>query len=343
MGMRREYRIAILVIGAVLLLIFGLNYLQGLDLLRKRNIYHAIYPDAGGMVESNALQYNGTKVGQVVGVKLMRDGSGRVVISYQIDESWLRIPTDSRITLGGDLFGKWAILNMGSSSSYAEPGDTLQGDAQLSLTEGFAAAVDPLKQKAEGMLANIDSVLTSVQRLLSDSTIGDIDASFSSVRGTLESFDRTARRIDGLVAAESQAVHTILDNIRRVSANIDSYHAVISRILTNMDSVSTALADGGIKRFSEDLAESGAKLKEIITAIEAGEGSLGALMKNDTLYTNLENASKELDLLLEDLRINPNRYVHLSLFGRKDRLPKLSDSDVDRIRRALQEDKRMKP
>lgn len=343
MRFKREYRIALLVIGGGLLLAFGVNYLKGLDLLSKRNIYHAIYPDAGGMVESNALQYNGTKVGQVVGVRLMRDGSGRVVISYQIEENWLRIPKDSRFTLGGDLFGKWAILNMGRSSDFAQAGDTLQGDAQLSLTEGFAAAVDPLKQKAEGMLASVDSVLTSLQLILNDSARRDIDASFASIRATLESFNRSAERIDDMIADERATIQAVLNDIKQVTGNLVKYNAAIAHILVNMDSITTSLADGDLDRIKGDLAATTGQLRQAMERIERGEGTLGALMKNDTLYRNLESASRELDLLLEDMRLNPNRYVHFSLFGRKDRLPKLSDSDVDRIQKALEEDKRMKP
>lgn len=342
MKLKREYSIALLVLLGFGLLVFGVNFLGGMDIFKKRNVFHAVYGNASGMVESSALQYNGYKIGQVVRVQLMPDGSGRIVMSFQVDESSLRIPRDSKVTLGGDLFGKWAELNMGTSNTLAVPGDTLYGDAQLSLTESFSASIDPLKQKAETMLASVDSVLTSFQLILNDSARRDIDASFSSIRGTLESLNTTARRIDGLVADERANIHAVLDNIRLVTGNLVKYNTEIARILTNMDSVTTTLASGDVKRMLEELGESSAQLKQIMARVEAGEGTLGALLTNDTLYQNLESASKELDLLMEDFRLNPNRYVHLSLFGKKDRLPKLSDSDIDRIKRSLEQDKRMK-
>jgi phospholipid/cholesterol/gamma-HCH transport system substrate-binding protein len=109
-----------------------------------------------------------------------------------------------------------------------------------------------------------------------------------------------------------------------------------------MDTISSTLASGEVKRMVADLSESSQRLKGIMAKVDAGEGTLGALVNNDSLYRNLESASRELDLLMEDLRLNPNRYVQLSLFGKKDRLPKLSDSDVDRIKRSLEEDKSIK-
>lgn len=341
MKLKREYSIALLVLLGFGLIIFGVNFLQGLDIFQKRNIFHAIYANAQGMVESNALQYNGYKVGQVVRVAMVEDGSGRIIISYQVDEKELRIPKDSKITLGGDLFGKWAILDMGNSNVMAAPGDTLSGDAQLSLTESFSASIDPLKQKAEGMLASVDSVLTSLQLILNDSARRDIDASFASIRGTLETLNTSARRIDGMIAEERATINAMLANISEITSNLVQYNDEIARILSNLDTVTTTLAEGDMERMLADLGESSAKLKELMTKIEQGEGSLGAMLNNDSLYTNLESASRELDLLMEDLRLNPNRYVHLSLFGKKDRLPKLSNSDIDRIKRSLEQDKRM--
>lgn len=342
MKLKREYSIALLVLLGTGFLIFGVKFLQGLDIFKKRNVYHAVYHNARGMVEANALQYNGYKIGQVVGVNLMPDGSGRIVLSYQVDERNLLIPKDSKITLGGDLFGKWADLNMGTSAVNAVAGDTLFGDAELSLTESFSASIDPLKQKAEGMLASVDSVLTSLQLILNDSARRDIDASFSSIRGTLETLNMSARRIDGMIADERATINAVLTNIREITGNLVQYNEEIASILTNLDSVTTTLASGDMKRMLEDLSTSSAQLKSLMAKIEAGEGTLGNLVNNDSLYNNLESASRELDLLMEDFRLNPNRYVHLSLFGKKDRLPKLSNSDVDRIKRSLEEDERMK-
>ncbi|MFN3876399.1 MAG: hypothetical protein ACK4L7_10865, partial [Flavobacteriales bacterium] len=211
------------------------------------------------------------------------------------------------------------------------------------VTEAQAGTLENLKRKAEAMFANVDSLLTALQRILNDSTVGDIDASFSSIRGTLDNLNRTSARLDALIASESATMHAVLENLRRVTGNLDAYNAQLSSILVNLDTLSGELAGARTRKMLDDLAQSSAKLKGIMAGLEEGEGSLGALLKNDTLHANLQQASRELDLLLEDLRLNPNRYVHLSLFGKKDKLPRLSDSDIDRIKRALQDDKRMKP
>ncbi|MBK7946846.1 MAG: MCE family protein [Flavobacteriales bacterium] len=304
----REYTIAGVAIAGILLLIFGINYLKGLDLLTKRNVYHAVYNDISGVTSASPVFMNGLKVGQVVNTELKHDGSGRVVVSFQLNERQLKLPKDTKLQIySADLFTRALQIIRGNAEEIAQAGDTLVGDAELSLTDAVGAQIDPLKRKAEAMFANVDSLLSALQRILNDSTVGDIDASFSSIRGTLENLNRTSARLDALIATESSSIHAVIENLRRVTNNLDSYHAQLNSILTNLDTMSGTLAGEQTRKAMADLAESSAKLKGIMTGLEQGEGSMGALLKNDTLYDNLQQASRELDLLLEDLRLNPKQ------------------------------------
>ena len=341
MKIRREYSIAMLVLGAGGLLIFGINYLKGLDLFQKRNIYHVVYRDISGVTGASPVYFNGYKVGQVIRTALVNEGRGGIAVSFQLNEDGMQLPRDTEVRIySADLFSRALQLVLGKSGDLAQAGDTLTGDSQMSLTDAVSEQIDPLKRKAEGMIANVDSVLSSLNKLLNDSALGDIDASFSNIRATLGTFNSTAQRLDGIVATEAQAIHLILENLTSVSQNLVAYNTRITSILSNMDTVSGTLAGQELKQAVTDLSASSAQLRAVMDGLQEGQGSLGALLKNDTLYTNLENASRELDLMLEDLRLNPNRYVHLSLFGKKDRLPKLSDSDVERIAKALREAER---
>ncbi len=342
MKIKREYSITLLVLLGIGLLIFGINFLKGIDIFQKRNMFHVAYGNVTGINPSSPVYYNGFKVGQVIRTQLMPGAGGNILVSFQLDESGLDVPRDTKVQIySSDIFSRALQLLPGTSADLAQPGDTLQGDTQLSLTDAVGEQMDPLKKKAEGMLASVDSVLTSLQSVLNDSARRDIDASFASIRGTLESLNNSARRIDDMIATERATIHGVLDNIQQVTGNLVQYNEEIARILSNMDTVTTALASGGIQKVIDDLSATSGQLKVMMDRMENGEGTLGALLHNDTLYHNLQSASLELDMLLEDLRINPNRYMHLSLFGKKDRLPKLSKTDVDRIKRSLEEDNKI--
>lgn len=338
MKIKREYSIAALVLGGVGLLIFGVNFLKGLDLFQKRNVYHAVYNNVSGITGASPVYYNGFKVGQVIKTALKDDGSGYVVISFQINEEALAIPKNTKVQIySADLFTRALQMELGSGE-LASAGDTLVGDVQLSLTDAVGAQIDPLKAKAEGMISKVDSVLNAFQQMLNKQTVSDIDSSFSSVRDALETLSRTAERIDRLVAAESATLSATVHNLETVSATLARNTDELDHIFTNLDTLSTDLAKGRLRKIMDDMAQTSAELKKVATDIGKGEGTMGKLMKDDSLYTNLNHASAELDLLLEDLRTNPNRYF--SVFGKKDRLPKLSDADIERIGKVLENEKK---
>lgn len=338
MKIKREYAITGLVLGGVGLLIFGVNYLKGLDLFQKRNVYHAVYNNVAGITSASPVYYNGFKVGQVINAALMPGRSGHVVVSFQINEDELPIARDTKVQIySADLFSRALQLELGKGP-LAEAGDTLIGDIQLSLTDAVSAQIDPLKAKAEGMISKVDSVLNAFQMILNKEAVGDIDSSFTSIREVLESLSSTAERLDKLVAVESVTLSASLHNLQTVSATLARNSDEMDHIFTNLDTLTTDLAKGRLRKVMDDLALASAELKKVAQDIGNGQGTMGKLMKDDSLYTNLNAASRELDLLLEDLRVNPNRYF--SVFGKKDRLPKLSDADIERIGKVLDEEKK---
>mgnify|MGYP000852470544 CR=1 FL=1 len=335
MKIKREYTIAGVVLGGIALLVFGVNYLKGLDLFQKRNIYYAVYNDVSGITGSSPLFFHGFKVGQVVGTQLMPDGSGRIAVAFQVDADDLKLPRDSRLEIySADLFTRAAQIVLGDSSVMAQRGDTLLGDAQLSLTETVNQQIDPLKRKAEAMIASVDSVLTPGQGILNTDARGHLDGSFADLHGTMTSVKQTAQRMDALFAAEAENIKLAMENITKLSATLAANQGRLNSIFANVDSLTASLASGELQNVLKDLSATSNELKGTLTKINGGQGTLGQLITNDSLYNNLEASSRQLDLLLEDLRLNPNRYF--SVFGKKDKLPKLSDSDVERIQRAMQ-------
>ncbi|MBL7937786.1 MAG: MCE family protein [Flavobacteriales bacterium] len=339
MKIKKEYSIALLVLGGVGLLIFGVNFLKGLDLFQKRNLFHVKYNNVAGITGASPVFYNGYKVGQVIGTKLLPDGSGQILVTFQMNEDELIVPKDTRVQIySADLFSRALQLVMGTSTDPAPAGDTLIGDAQLSLTDAVGQQIDPLKAKAESMFASVDSLLNSFKSMLNPKAVGDIDSSFTNVRRALESLSNTANTLDRLVATESATLSAALHNMERVSATLAANSDEMDHIFTNLDTLSTDLAKGRMRKVMDELAATSSELRKITTSINEGNGTMGKLMKDDSLYSNLNEASRELDLLLEDLRMNPNRYF--SVFGKKDRLPKLSDADVERIGKAMEAEKK---
>ncbi|MBS1945425.1 MAG: hypothetical protein JST98_09585 [Bacteroidetes bacterium] len=329
---KRQYSIAIMVIAGIALLIFGLNYLKGKDLLKRGHIYYAVYPDISGINDATPVLFHGYKVGQVLGSEMLGDGSGRIALTLMIHAKQLKLTKDSKADLYSvDLFSRGVRITLGSGAP-AVSGDTLLGGAEMSLTESVGSQIDPLKRKVEALFASADSLLNSMQVILNPKARHDIDASFTNLRGTLENINSTTARLDALIAKESGHVSGILTNADKVGANLAASNQRITNILANMDSATAAFANGRLERMMADLEGTSKELKELMAGLKSGKGTLGKLMVDDSLYNNLNAATHQMDLLLEDVRLNPHRY--LSIFGRKDKLPKLSRSDIERIREA---------
>ena len=339
---KREYSIALVVIGGIVLLIFGVNYLKGLDLLQKRDVYYAVYTDVSGVTDASPVLFHGYKVGQVIGTDLVPDGSGRIAVEFQLDEDRLKLPSDTRIEIySSDLFTRAIQINLGTSTTFAPQGDTLVGDVKLSLTESISAQLDPLKQKAEGMVATIDSILGSLQGILHRNGRGNIDATFNSLRDVMDNLKNTTQRLDALLASESVTIKSTLGNLDKVSGTLAAHSKDLGRIFSNVDSLTASLANGELQKTITNLGTTSDQLRQMMQKMNEGQGTLGKLVKDDSLYHNLNDASRELAILLEDLHTNPNRY--LSIFGKKDKLPKLSEADIERIQQAYQKQHATKP
>lgn len=331
---KREYTIALMMIGALVVLYYGINYLKGLDVLQGRNVYYARYADVSGINDASPVLYHGMKVGQVTGTALIPGGNGLVAVAFQINDDRLVITDSTRAEIySSDLFTR-AIQLVVKPGPPATRGDTLLSGTQASLTESVNQQLDPIKRKAEGMLNNIDSVLNAVQLLLNEKAVGDLDSSIVSLRRILENVDGTTRRLNALLDAESNTIKSTLENLSKVSSTLAQNSDELNRIFANVDSLAASLGDGRLEKMIANLTATSDQLKQAMTKINEGQGTLGKLMKDDSLYVNLNNASRELDLLLEDLRVNPNRYF--SIFGKKDKLPKLSDADIERIQQSYQ-------
>lgn len=330
--LKRQYTIALMAIGGIILLIFGLNFLKGLDLLSGRNVYHAVYTDVSGINDATPVLFHGYKVGQVIGTDMVPDGSGRIAVSFQVSEKRMRLTTDTRVEIfSADLFSRAVQLIVGNGPE-AFPGDTLVGNAELSLTQSVGAQIDPLKRKAEGMLASVDSVLSALQLILNENARGDIDASFNNLRATMENINSTTRGLDELITTQTKHINAILSNLDTLSGTLVANKGHLENIFSNLDSATAALANGRLERMMANLESTSNDLKATMDKINGGQGTLGKLMTDDSLYNNLNAASHQMDLLLEDIRLNPHRY--LSIFGRKDKLPELTGSDIERIREA---------
>lgn len=313
---RREVRIGIVVVGTILLFVWGLNYLKGTDIFTKQIKFYAVYDQVTGLIESNPVSISGVKVGQINSISFHPDGSGRVVVESIIGTT-VKIPKNSIARLySSDLLGTREIeILLGDSEKYIENGDTLSTHIQASIQDEVSQQMLPFKKQAENLLAQIDSVMAVIQYVFNKETRDNISESMENIKLTLENFERTTYTLDTTFYSQAIRIATILSNAESITSNLAKNNESITKIITNFEAVSDTLAASDLKQTINNANKTLEELDIALSKVNTGEGSLGMLIHDDELYLNLEKTSKELENLIEDIKKDPKRYFNISVFG----------------------------
>jgi phospholipid/cholesterol/gamma-HCH transport system substrate-binding protein len=310
MKIKNETKVGILAAFAIALLIIGYNFLKGNSIFSNETTLYAKYTRVDGLSVSKPILINGYQIGRVAKLDLQPDGS--IIATLSVNSKY-EIPENSIARLEGtDLLGSKAIvMSLGNSKKMAEDGYTLNANVEKGLME----QVQPVQKKAELIISKMDSILSSVNSILNPNFQKNVDKSFNSIAGTLASLENTSKKVDGLVGSESARIEAIFKNVEGITANLNNNNQKISDILTNINTVTDKFAAANFKQTLDNANNAIADLQSVISGIKDGKGSLGLLLNDDKMYQNLNNASKNLDELMIDLKANPKRYVHFSVFG----------------------------
>ena len=291
----REVKIAIVAIVGIIVLFFGLNFLKGMSIFSNDNIYYVKFKDISGLSSSNPIYADGYQIGVVKGINYDLERQNDIVVRMQV-ENGLRIPMGSCAEIVTDLMGnvKLNILMGNDPRNRFEPGDTLYG----AVNRGALGKVADIVPEVQKMMPKLDSILTSVNRLLADPAIsaslhniqhitGDLTTSTRELNLLLSSVNR---RVPGLL----QKADGVLDNTNQLTAN-----------LAQLD------IQGTMTQVNQTLSN----VQEFTNQLNHNSGSLGLLMRDPALYNSLTTTVRNADSLLTNVREHPKRYVHFSLFG----------------------------
>ena len=321
MKISREFKIGVVMVCAIAAFIWGLSFLKGTNLFGRKFYLYALYPKIENLFPANPVQINGYKIGQIKSIGLVqRNGRNLVLVKMLINDP-VRIPRHSIArAVSADLLGSKAIeIIFSQDIEYTKDGDTLNAETEQGIKESFNRQIAPLQAKAEKLVGSIDSVMTVVNMVLNRETRENIDQSFASVRRAILSLEQTSYRMNDFITAANPKMKEVLGNLAMITANLNKSEAKINNILANFSAMSDSLAKSQIKSAIASADNSLKELNTLLTKINQGQGTLGKMAKNDSLYNNLNKSAEKLEKLLQDVRMNPKRYVHFSIFGKSDK------------------------
>jgi len=315
----REIKTGIIVIGGILLFVMGYSFLKATPLFNNSKIFYAVYKHVGGLQPGTQVSINGFNVGNVNNITF-KNGSGNLLVTFSVDSNF-EFSKNSIAELydTGIIGGKGIQINpVFDGAPIAKSGDTLSSNIKPGLTDLLQQKLAPLQSKIEGAVSNADSLLINFNDVLDEETKRSLRESIQGLNGTVQSFQSSAATLNTLLA----------DNKNKLDSSITN----INTITTNFSVLSDSIAQVGLANTIRSLESTIGNLDKMLAKIESGEGTLGKLVNNEELYNNLSEASKELDLLLQDFRLNPKRYVNVSVFGKKQKGYEVPEDDPATIK-----------
>ena len=305
MKLSKEIKTAILVISGVLLFIFIYNYLKGENVFDASKKISAIYDNVEGLAPSAAVTINGHKIGKVQSIEFNGDGSGLLKVTMLIGDNFdFSVNSVAELYEAGLIGGKAiAIIPAFDGATLVQSGDVLTSTVKPGLTDLVNQRLTPLQEKIEKMMVNADLLLNNLNEVFDIQTKDNIKLSIAELSNTITSFKATSESLNGLVSDNKSSIGETILNFNKISQDLTS--------------VSKSLSESDLDSIMLNLKSTLSSFDNLLATIENGEGSIGKLMKDDGAYNNLNAATKQLEQLLEDMKLNPKRYVHFSLFGKK--------------------------
>lgn len=305
-----ETKVGALTAIAITILVLGYNFLKGKDLFTSTTKYYAIYDRVDGLSSSNAVTISGYRIGQVIGVNLIPEDSMRVKVTLEVNSDIKLGDSSIARIFDADLFGSKAIelvINSDKSKRVLSNGDTLQSVVQASIISSVSKIVAPIKDKAENLIESLDSVFGG-------ETGANLKGTIANLNAITTNFKNTSKRLDGIVASQEKRLDVIFANVLSISTNLKNNNEAISTTIKNLKSFSDTLAAVKIQQLVANAESTLAQVNQITEKINKGEGSIGLLINDKELYENLNKSSADLDALLKDMKENPKKYVHFSIW-----------------------------
>ncbi len=313
----REVRVGLLTLITLGAFFWSFNFLKGKDVFKRQRTFYAVYDNVAGLMTANSITINGLQVGQVSRMFFHPTKPGKVIVELYMSNP-IDIPSNSVARIfSSDLLGSRMIqIIPGDSPVMAESGDTLAAQMQQSLQDEVNDMVAPIMAKTENLITSFDTVLNILSEIFNEQTQENLTSTVQSLRNTMANLENATLTVDTLVDSQKVRLSRIIANVEAITANLKSNGDNINRSMANITRITDTIARANLSATMNNLSRSVAGLEAVVSRIESGQGSIGQLVNNDKIYNDLEASAKELKLLLEDMRLNPSRYVHVSVFGR---------------------------
>ena len=300
-----EIKAVLIILVGIFLFLIGFNFLSGTSLFKSENTHYTIYENVEGLQTGTKVTVNGLSIGKVTAIDFL-PSSAKILVTFTLrnDISFSK-NSSAQLYEAGLIGGKSiAIQPKYDNSAILKDGDTLQSAIKPGLTDVVNQQIAPLQQKLESVLINADSLFVGINQVLNEEGKNNLSSTLSELTTTISNINAVAGSLNQLLRNQKGNLNTTLENVASISKNVNQ--------------LSDSLAQSNIKQSIDGFETTLNRLNIVLSQLEAGEGTMGKFLKDEQLYNNITSSTKEIEYLIKDLKEHPKRYVHFSLFGKKE-------------------------
>ncbi|PWD99977.1 MlaD family protein [Marinilabilia rubra] len=315
---KKEYKIAVTVVVALLVLLWGVNFLKGKNLFESGFAYYGVYHKVAGLTEASPVYYHGYKIGSVREIQFNPQKEDRFLVTLSLNDDFPVYEDMVAQIYSLDLMGTKAVQFLdGENQQLLSHGDTLRTDVMGGLKDQVTTEVLPVKDKVENLIVKLDTTLTNLSKVFSNKNNRSLEEGMESFRDMMQNLDETTSEINSSLK-KGGAIHNSLANLDSISGELNRQRQAIGTTMENVADFSHQLKAMNLDTVAGRIDSSLIAINTLLKQTRDGEGSLGLLLSDEGLYYNLMDASASLDRLLADVRHNPKRYLSFSAvdFGR---------------------------
>ena len=302
----KEIKAVLIILSGIFLFLLGYNFLNSTSLFKKENTLFALYENVEGLQVGTKVTVNGLSVGKVADIDFL-PGTNKILVSFTIRNDVVFSKNSvAELYEAGLIGGKSiAIHPVYDNSIKFKSGDTLKSSVKPGLTDVVNQQIAPLQQKLEKVLSNADSLFSGVNNVLNSEGKNNLSTTLENLSSAVKNSDEFISRLNSISKNQNKNINRTIENL--------------SMITESLNKISDSLSKSSLKQTIYNFEKLSSNFNQVLMEIQNGNGTINKLIYQDSLYQNLKNSSKAIEILLKDLKSNPKRYVHFSLFGKKEK------------------------
>ena len=332
--MRTEFKIGLAFILGFLVLYWGINFMKGEDIFSSQQKFYVVYDNTEGLLATRPVTINGYQVGQVNSIGFHPDQSGRLVVTLQVNNEFpITQGTVAKIYSASIMGEKSISLHTKKGTPLALSGDTLFSDTERDLTQEVNMQLAPIKARTEELLGALDTVIGLASGFLDQRTSDNFKSTIESIEKTFQSVQESASEISNYLSDNKENFDAVSENFRLLSEELARNSADITSTIQNVEAISDSLSSARLTETINNMESITARFDRLMAELETGEGAASKIIYDEEVYANLKQATDNLNRLLLDIKYNPNKYLHVSVFGSRTRY---TEEEIQAIERDIQ-------